>query len=63
MLKSVDKQSHQTKSPSHPTAVWPCNLALAAITVMQVSVGRLFPAMRRPLSDLTVQDAVQQWRI
>ena len=42
-----------TSIPSHPTAVRPCSsLALAALLVTQVSVERLFSAMRLLLSDL-----------
>ena len=40
----------------------PCNLALAALPVAQVSVERLFSAMRLLLSDLRCslnQDAVE----
>ena len=40
--------------PSNPTAVRPCSLALAALPVTQVSVERLFSAMRLLLSDLAV---------
>ena len=59
---SVDKQPHQNQNPSYPTAVRPCSLALAALPVTQVSVERLFSAMRLLLSDLRSrlkQDAVE----
>ena len=38
--------------PSYRTAVRPCSLALAALPVTQVSVERLFSAMKLLLSDL-----------
>ena len=51
--------------PSNPLptpAVRPCSLALAALPLTQVSVGRLLSAMRLLLSDLRSrleQDAVE----
>ena len=48
--------------PSYPTALRPCRLAFAALPVTQVSVERLFSAMRLFLSDLRSrlkQDAVE----
>ena len=48
--------------PPYPTAVRPFGLALATLLVMQVSVERLFCAMRLLLSDLRSrlrQDAVE----
>ena len=47
---------------SYPTAVRPCSLALVALPVTQVSVERLFSAIRLLLSDLRywlMQDAVE----
>ena len=48
--------------PSYPTAVRLCNQALAVLLVTQVSVERLFSAMRLLLWDLRSrlkQDAVE----
>ena len=39
-------------NPSYPTAVRPCSLTLAPLPVTQVSVERLFAAMRLLLSNL-----------
>ncbi|KAF0304524.1 hypothetical protein FJT64_002717 [Amphibalanus amphitrite] len=48
--------------PSYPAAVQSCSLALAALPVAQVSIERLFSAMRLLLTDLRYrlkQDAVE----
>ena len=47
-----------TSSHPTPTAVQPCSLALAALPVKQVSVERLFSAIRLLLSDLRVEGVV-----